>query len=161
MPGNLTLSAALLVVLMACTPAPTVPIASVDCGPQPSLEEAKRRVRVVAERTLWGPNTEIKDVTVGAKTRWYRHLTDQWPRSRPAGATLEGWLITFQAKPTNTLNPYLPFRTVEALVDRDGAVHWRTGEAWGRQQDRWPGHPPSQPTAPPPPPAPMPLPSRL
>ena len=47
MPGNLTLSAALLVVLMACTPAPTVPIASVDCGPQPSLEEAKRRVRVV------------------------------------------------------------------------------------------------------------------
>ncbi|WP_243324226.1 M56 family metallopeptidase [Geothrix sp. SG200] len=96
-----------------------------DCGPEPTPEEALAFVKIMAERSLWGPNTQIQDVKVLGKVRWYSALTNRWPRGKDAD-TIIGWEITFLAKPTQVMAPIGRPRLRSILVDKDRVVHWHT-----------------------------------
>jgi hypothetical protein len=149
MKASLNLMPLLLLGLLACVPATTIPLASVDCGPRPSEEEAHAYVGVISEQILWGPRTEIQAVKVGEKARWRAHLTGRWPRGKDTGPFLEGWLLTFQAKPSQGLNPNQRFQRLEALVDKDKVVHWHAQRDWDRPEDILPKIDRIQPTPPP------------
>ncbi len=110
-------------------PAQAVPAADA-VGPRPTPAKALAFVRVMAEHALWGPRTEIVNVVVHPPARWYTHLTARWPRGKDEGATLEGWEISFWARPSKLLAPDNSFRERTLLVDRQGVVHWRTLTEW-------------------------------
>ncbi len=132
MPRQPLVPTLVLAILIACAPHTTVPIASVDCGSRPSLEQARLLAQTLADRTLWGAGTDIQGVTVGEKTRWHAALTSQWPRGESRVDVIEGWSITFTAKPKTRLNPYASPQTYEVLLDKDKVLHWRTQTEWDR-----------------------------
>jgi len=128
---RLSLTALLLISMVACIPPTAEPMEKVDCGPQPTAEEAMTYAKVVAEHYLWGvPNTGISDLGIADKTRWYVAITDHWPRGKHAGPTIEGWRITFTATP-RVLK--VSSRRVEILVDKNKTVHWRTQQEFNER----------------------------
>lgn len=102
----------------------------VDCGPEPTQEEALAFARLMAERSLWGPRTQVEQVKVLGKSRWYASLTNRWPRGKNPDTTIVGWEIAFLAKPSQVMAPNGSFRLRSILVDKDRVVHWRTHTQW-------------------------------
>jgi len=84
----------------------------------------------MADRSLWGPRTQIKQVKVVGKSRWYASLTNRWPRGKNLDATIVGWEIAFLAKPSQVMAPYGSFQLRSILVDKDRVVHWHTHTQW-------------------------------
>jgi len=103
---------------------------SIDCGPEPTKEEALAFVKIMADRSLWGPRTQVNQVEVVGKSRWYASLTNRWPRGKNPEATIVGWEIVFLAKPSQVLSPYGRFQLRSILVDKDRVVHWHTHTQW-------------------------------
>jgi len=103
---------------------------SLDCGPEPTQEEALAFVKIMAERSLWGPRTQVTQVKVVGKSWWYASLTNHWPRGKNLDATIVGWEIVFLAKPSQVMAPYGPFQLRSILVDKDRVVHWHTHTQW-------------------------------
>jgi beta-lactamase regulating signal transducer with metallopeptidase domain len=102
---------------------------NLDCGPEPTPEEALAFVKIMAELSLWGPNTQIQKLKVLGKVRWYSALTNRWPRGKDAD-TIIGWEIAFLAKPSQVMAPIERPRLRSILVDKDRVVHWRTQTEW-------------------------------
>lgn len=131
MNGRILLPLLVLAGAVACAPVDSTPIETVDCGPRPTIEEAHHYAGIAAEQYLWGKaRTEITQLYVEEKTRWYSALTNHWPRGGATKSTIEGWRITFTSAATHLkLTP----RNVEILVDKDKIVYWRTHTQY--QQD--------------------------
>ena len=111
---------------------------SLDCGPEPTKEEALAFVKTMADRSLWGPRTQVKQVEVVGKSRWYASLTNRWPRGKNPEATIVGWEIAFLAKPSQVMAPYSPFHLRSILVDKDRVVHWHTHTEWNNYDNIMP-----------------------
>ncbi len=111
---------------------------SLDCGPEPTQEEALAFVKIMAGRSLWGPRTQVKQVEVVGKSRWYASLTNRWPRGKNQEATIVGWEIAFLAKPSQVMAPYSPFHLRSILVDKDRVVHWHTHTEWNNYDNIMP-----------------------
>ena len=111
---------------------------SLDCGPEPTKEEALAFIKIMAGRSLWGPRTQVKQVEVVGKSRWYASLTNRWPRGKNPEATIVGWEIAFLAKPSQVMAPYSPFHLRSILVDKDRVVHWHTHTEWNNYDNIMP-----------------------
>ncbi len=111
---------------------------SLDCGPEPTQEEALAFVKIMAGRSLWGPRTQVKQVKVVGKSRWYASPTNRWPRGKNPEATLVGWEIVFLAKPSQVMSPYGPFHLRSILVDKDRVIHWHTLTEWNNYDNIMP-----------------------
>jgi hypothetical protein len=96
--------------------------------PPPTVLELEQAIRLFVDPGQW----DVTRVEAPGRTRWNSAYTDHWPKM-PDGTSLiqaihplEGWEVTFQAKPKTDRDPRgTTPKLFQVLIDKDSVIHWR------------------------------------
>jgi len=116
--------------LVGCVPMATSPDPASEIPP-PTASELDYAIQLFVDRSHW----DVTQIESTGQVRWNSAYTDHWP-SNPAGVPLiqgihhlEGWEVTFQARPKFDRNPQgTSPKLFQVLIDKDRTIHWR--KAW-------------------------------